>query len=89
MELLSKTRKLIDAWATAAQQQACRNAMVASTSLAKSRALRLGVEEFLASRYRPSEPVVPAPRGEMTDADDTADVSDPDDAELPAPAANG
>ena len=41
---------LVDSWATAAQQQACRNAMVASTALARTRAQRLVVEEFLAAR---------------------------------------
>ncbi|TCJ21822.1 hypothetical protein [Nocardioides jejuensis] len=41
---------LVDSWATAAQQQACRNAMVASTALARTRAQRIVVEEFLAAR---------------------------------------
>ncbi len=41
---------LVDSWATSAQQQACRNAMVASTALARTRAQRLVVEEFLAAR---------------------------------------
>lgn len=43
---------LVDNWATAAQQQACRNAMVASTALARTRAQREGVEEFLSTRLR-------------------------------------
>jgi hypothetical protein len=41
---------LVDSWATAAQQQACRNAMIASTALARTRAQRIVVEEFLAAR---------------------------------------
>jgi hypothetical protein len=41
---------LVDSWATAAQQQACRNAMVASTALARTRAQRIVVEEFLTAR---------------------------------------
>lgn len=63
-ELLSSTRRLIDGWATAAQQQACRNAMVASTALAQARAQRVNVEEFLAAR-------IPSPR-KAESADDAA-----------------
>jgi hypothetical protein len=54
-DLFSTTRRLIDGWATAAQQQACRNAMVAGTALAQARAQRANVEEFLAAR-------IPGPR---------------------------
>lgn len=51
-----RVASLVDNWATAAQQQACRNAMVASTALAKTRAQRIVVEEFLAARL--GRPVV-------------------------------
>lgn len=50
MDLVRWPLQVISSWAAAAQQQACRNAMVASTALAKKRAERLGVEEFLARR---------------------------------------
>ena len=40
---------LIDRWAVASQQQARRNAMVASTALTQRRAELIEVEEFLAS----------------------------------------
>lgn len=59
---------LVDSWATAAQQQACRNAMVASTALARTRAQRIVVEEFLAARLG-------------TRAGDTARAEAPDQAE--------
>jgi hypothetical protein len=64
-ELMSSTRRLIDSWATAAQQQACRNAMVASTALAQARAQRANVEEFLAAR-------IPSPRKSEAAAEDAA-----------------
>lgn len=65
-ELISSTRRVIDGWATAAQQQACRNAMVASTALAQARAQRANVEEFLAAR-------IPSPRkAAEASADDAA-----------------
>lgn len=51
---------LVDAWATAAQQQACRNAMVASTALARTRAQRIVVEEFLTARLGPRVGLPPA-----------------------------
>lgn len=49
---------LVSRWAERAQQQAIRNAMVASTALAERRAERLEVEEFLtaAARSRASRP---------------------------------
>lgn len=62
---------LVDSWATAAQQQACRNAMVASTALARTRAQRIVVEEFLASRL-----------GSRTGSSSPADAPDVD---LPLP----
>ena len=64
-ELLTTTRRVIDGWATAAQQQACRNAMVASTALAQARAQRANVEEFLAAR-------IPSPRKADPSVDDAA-----------------
>lgn len=42
-------------WPVEAQQRACRNAMVASTALARTRAEREDVEEFLAARARAAE----------------------------------
>jgi hypothetical protein len=70
-DFLSTTRRLIDGWATAAQQQACRNAMVAGTALAQARAQRANVEEFLAARI-PS-PRKPAPvDGELAEAETSA-----------------
>lgn len=71
-DLLRTTRRLIDGWATAAQQQACRNAMVAGTALAHARAQRANVEEFLAARI-PS-PRKPAP-DEDTDTPESAPAS--------------
>jgi hypothetical protein len=69
-DLVSTTRRLIDGWATAAQQQACRNAMVAGTALAQARAQRAHVEEFLAAR-------IPGPRRPSPAAEPaTADPSD-------------
>ncbi len=65
-----RVASLVDSWATAAQQQACRNAMVASTALAKTRAQRIVVEEFLAARLGR-----PAPDAAQ-DATDIAPVSD-------------
>lgn len=62
MELPRWPVQVLVNWASAAQQQACRNAMVASTALAKKRAERLGVEEFLARRLRkPADEAVAGP----------------------------
>jgi hypothetical protein len=69
-DLLSTTRRLIDGWATAAQQQACRNAMVAGTALAHARAQRANVEEFLAAR-------IPIPRKPSAAEDVTDLATDP------------
>ena len=80
-DLLTTTRRVIDGWATAAQQQACRNAMVASTALAQARAQRANVEEFLAAR-------IPSPRKAETTADDAA-ADELTVAEPAATAANG
>lgn len=69
-DLLSTTRRLIDGWATAAQQQACRNAMVAGTALAQARAQRTNVEEFLAARIpgprKPPPAADPQPEADAT-----------------------
>jgi hypothetical protein len=69
-DLLSTTRRLIDGWATAAQQQACRNAMVAGTALAQARAQRANVEEFLAAR-------IPGPRKPMPTGDEEPEAAAP------------
>jgi len=44
----------VDRWAVGAQHHARRNAMIASTRLARRRAERVEVEEFLAARARAS-----------------------------------
>ena len=49
----------IDGWSVASQQQARRNAMIASTALAQRRAEAAEVEEYLADRVAPP---LPAPR---------------------------
>lgn len=47
---------LIEIWAARSQQQARRNAMVASTALAQRRAESAEVEEYLASLTAPAPP---------------------------------
>jgi hypothetical protein len=49
MNLLSIPFRRIDAWAVASQQQARRNAMIASTAAAQRRAELNDVEDFLAA----------------------------------------
>ncbi len=67
MNLLQLTLRRLDGWAVASQQQARRNAMIASTRLAQRRAERNEVEEFLAllaarkeQAVTPGEPSAPA-----------------------------
>lgn len=70
MILIHQALGRISAWAEASQQQARRNALVASTVLARVRAERLAAEEAIARAVRRSlppvpqeiEPVVPAQR---------------------------
>lgn len=65
MRLVEPARQRIVAWAVASQQQARRNALVASTALAELRAERLAADEAIAravERSRPAarQPVRPA-----------------------------
>ena len=60
----------LDSWAAASQQQARRNAMIASTAAAQRRAELTEVEDFLAALSAPStivqdavEPAAPAAHG--------------------------
>ena len=59
MNLLSLPIRQIDAWAVASQQQARRNAMIASTAAAQRRAELNDVEDFLAALTARSTAVQP------------------------------
>ena len=54
MNLLSIPMQRLESWAVASQQQARRNAMIASTAAAQRRAELNDVEDFLASLRAPS-----------------------------------
>ncbi|WP_121252094.1 hypothetical protein [Nocardioides ferulae] len=49
--VLQPATRRFDRWSVQAQQQARRNAMIASTVLAQRRAEHVEVEEFLAARF--------------------------------------
>jgi hypothetical protein len=54
MNLLSIPMQRLESWAVASQQQARRNAMIASTAAAQRRAELNEVEDFLAALSAPS-----------------------------------
>jgi len=56
MNLLSIPLQRLESWAVASQQQARRNAMIASTAAAQRRAELTEVEDFLAALSAPSKP---------------------------------
>lgn len=56
MSSISQLVSALTRWPTESQQQARRNAMIASTALARRRAEHDDVEEFLASLDTPPEP---------------------------------
>ncbi|NHC22324.1 hypothetical protein G6553_03930 [Nocardioides sp. IC4_145] len=60
LPLLPTLVRRVREWPEESQLQARRNAMVASTALARRRAERIEVEEFLAARAMTAAPAAPA-----------------------------
>jgi hypothetical protein len=54
MNLFRSPLQQLESWAVASQQQARRNAMIASTAAAQRRAELIEVEDFLAALHAPS-----------------------------------
>lgn len=76
MIFVQQALEMVSAWAEASQQQARRNALVASTVLARVRAERAAAEEAIARAVQRSMPAVRL-RGD--------EVSEPSEAVVPAP----